>query len=260
MPDEIVLQRPKNSADLIEDLCRHANASDRALQQVRKEKAELEQRLNSQQAFINCTTPTDEPAVNELVDICAKKSRMWALLTNRQKENGTFNFLRSIVLGYGRMVSRNEATKTILRDSNLFDSAWYNQVYSDVSEIGIDPVSHYVLYGFGEGRWPNSLFDTRYYLKNNRDVLESGQNPLVHYIQCGWRELRNPNPFFDIKYYISANADVAEAGVEPLSHYLTFGFRELRETTTLFSVMDVIAANPQLDFTESNVLARFLHD
>ncbi|WP_426240739.1 hypothetical protein [Pararhizobium sp. DWP1-1-3] len=257
--NDMVLQASKSSAELIEDLCKHANASKRALQQVRREKAELETKLSSRQSLVNCTTPLDEPGVNELVDIAARKSRISAALSGKRRENGLVGSLRGFFHGRARVFWSDETSENILRGSNLFDAAWYNANYRDVAGNGIDPVSHYVRYGFGEGRWPNALFDTRYYLKNNRDVLESGHNPLAHYIQNGWREARNPNPFFDVNFYVSANADVALAGVEPLSHYLSFGFRELRETTTLFSIKDFIAANKHLDFTDTNVLAHFLH-
>jgi len=71
-------------------------------------------------------------------------------------------------------------------------------------------------------------FDTRYYLANNRDVAETGMNPLDHYLRFGWREGRKPNEWFDPQAYLTANQDVLKADIEPLLHYLEHGRREGR--------------------------------
>ena len=82
-----------------------------------------------------------------------------------------------------------------LVDSNaLFDRAWYLAKYKDVTNRGIDPVSHYLRYGAGEGRDPGPWFSTSWYLEKYSDVRRSGINPLVHYLQYGQQEGRLPMP------------------------------------------------------------------
>jgi serralysin len=53
-------------------------------------------------------------------------------------------------------------------------------------------------------------------------------NPLQHYELFGWREGRDPSASFDTLGYLAANPDVAAAGVNPLDHYLQSGIYEGR--------------------------------
>jgi glycosyltransferase involved in cell wall biosynthesis len=71
----------------------------------------------------------------------------------------------------------------IVRASGLFDAAYYVEQNPDVRGIGLDPVDHYVRYGWREGRNPSATFDTRFYL--GRHVPGRDRNPLIHYHQVG---------------------------------------------------------------------------
>ena len=42
----------------------------------------------------------------------------------------------------------------------------------------------------------SSLFDSDFYLSMNTDVAAAGVDPLGHYLEYGWRERRNPAEFF----------------------------------------------------------------
>lgn len=77
-----------------------------------------------------------------------------------------------------------------IRSSKLFDENWYLQKNKDLTDAGIEPVSHYILHGFREGRDPSNIFSTEGYLKNNPDVMQAAINPLLHYIKHGRREGR----------------------------------------------------------------------
>ncbi len=79
----------------------------------------------------------------------------------------------------------------------LFDAEWYLQQNPDVAEAGIDPLEHYMVTGWREGRDPHPMFDTSFYLEKNPDVAASGENPLVQYYLFGWKEGRQPHPTFD---------------------------------------------------------------
>ncbi|MDP3414621.1 glycoside hydrolase family 99-like domain-containing protein [Falsiroseomonas sp.] len=74
--------------------------------------------------------------------------------------------------------------------SGLFDRDYYLAAHPDVAAAGIDPVDHYLEYGWREGRDPSPLFSTRGYLKRHEDVLARGTNPLVHYVMFGRHEGR----------------------------------------------------------------------
>jgi serralysin len=53
-------------------------------------------------------------------------------------------------------------------------------------------------------------------------------NPLVHYNMAGWQEGRDPSVGFDTTGYLAANPDVAAAQINPLLHYLLSGMQEGR--------------------------------
>jgi hypothetical protein len=85
-----------------------------------------------------------------------------------------------------------QAAEQQVRQSGLFDAAFYLRNSPDVAQCGLDPLQHFVRYGAAEGRDPGPSFDTQYYLQNNPDVAASGASPLLHYIQYGAAEGRAP--------------------------------------------------------------------
>jgi len=89
-----------------------------------------------------------------------------------------------------------EAEIEEVRRSELFDAAWYADRYPDVVADGLEPLRHFMDYGWRELRDPNSLFDTKWYLQTHPDVADSGGNPLLHYIRHGAHERRDTSPNF----------------------------------------------------------------
>jgi len=67
------------------------------------------------------------------------------------------------------------------------------------------------------------MFDANYYLNNNPDVAKSGMDPLLHFIQFGWKENRNPDAQFDVAYYLETYPDVRISEINPLIHYIEYG-------------------------------------
>lgn len=82
----------------------------------------------------------------------------------------------------------------VLRDSGLFDAAWYLEHYPDVKTAGADPARHYLLHGAADERDPGPRFSTRHYLRLYADVKASGMNPVIHYLTAGWDENRSIHP------------------------------------------------------------------
>ncbi len=54
----------------------------------------------------------------------------------------------------------------------------------------------------------NGHFDEKYYLDNNLDVKNANIDPLAHYVKWGWRENRKPCQSFDNFEYIIQNYEV----------------------------------------------------
>ena len=74
------------------------------------------------------------------------------------------------------------------------------------------------------------MFDTKGYLGAYADVRAAGMDPLAHYDLYGWKEGRDPSASFDTKAYESHYADVKAAGIDPMLHYLENGSIEGRST------------------------------
>ena len=69
----------------------------------------------------------------------------------------------------------------------------------------------------------SDLFDSEYYLKKNEDVKKAKIDPIKHYLKFGWKEGRNPSAEFDNNEYLNKRPDVRVANICPLVHYLKFG-------------------------------------
>ena len=87
-----------------------------------------------------------------------------------------------------------------IKKSGLFDDHFYLRTYADCRRSDVDPLSHFIKFGFKEGRNPSASFDTNYYLESNPDVRTTNSNPLVHYIRFGKKEGRliHPNQLIKI--------------------------------------------------------------
>ena len=69
-----------------------------------------------------------------------------------------------------------------IRKNNLFDDEFYLNKYPKVKASGMDPLLHYIFFGFNEGKKPNKDFDGVFY-KYHYDDVEI--NPLIHYALYG---------------------------------------------------------------------------
>ncbi len=78
-----------------------------------------------------------------------------------------------------------------------------------------------------------NLFDEHYYFNKNNNVLISGINPLIHYLYYGYLEGKNPNAIFDGEYYLNKNKDVKKSKMNPLIHYSLHGIKENRKTNNI---------------------------
>ena len=74
----------------------------------------------------------------------------------------------------------------------------------------------------------SNMFDTNFYMNNYPDAAKSDMDPLLHFIKFGWKEKCNPNAQFDIASYLERYQDVRSSGMNPLVHYLKYGKTEGR--------------------------------
>lgn len=74
-----------------------------------------------------------------------------------------------------------------------FDANHYAFTYPDVTKTGADLLSHYLMFGSSEGRWPTADFNPSAYLLLHGDVADAGLEPFVHFVMSGRGEGRRTN-------------------------------------------------------------------
>lgn len=65
-------------------------------------------------------------------------------------------------------------------------------------------------------------FDAPYYMTKNADVLDAGLDPLEHFLTYGWREGRRPNDWFDPADYIACHPELVSSQTNPFVHFITY--------------------------------------
>jgi hypothetical protein len=76
----------------------------------------------------------------------------------------------------------------LIESSGYFDAEYYLETYPDVKNSNIDPILHFIKYGWKEGRNPSQFFNTTFYIETNLKSNVIRANPLVHYINYGKKE------------------------------------------------------------------------
>ncbi|WP_321900026.1 glycoside hydrolase family 99-like domain-containing protein [Paraburkholderia heleia] len=89
-----------------------------------------------------------------------------------------------------KSIAFDDADIALLRQSSLYDAAWYMLHHPEVEASKMDPAEHYLTIGGALGYRPGPEFDVKQYLKRNEDVAASGMNPVLHYIRFGELEGR----------------------------------------------------------------------
>lgn len=69
-----------------------------------------------------------------------------------------------------------------IKGSGLFDESWYLKKYPDVEMTGMDPVLHYVKYGWQLMRDPGPEFSSVFYVETNPVVKKKKLNPFIHFL------------------------------------------------------------------------------
>ncbi len=87
------------------------------------------------------------------------------------------------VLNVESTAQRLKQQKRLLADH--FDADFYNAMSSELPELGIDPLQHYLLYGWREDRDPAPWFSTRFYRRSYPQHENYRLDPLSHYLIWG---------------------------------------------------------------------------
>ncbi len=93
----------------------------------------------------------------------------------------------------------------------------------------------------------SKLLDVVYYLNKYDKVRLSGMDPILHYIYFGYNENKNPNPTFNSSYYLKKYKEVQNRNLNPLVHYGLYGMNEGRETEEKEELNSIIDTNKLLE-------------
>lgn len=137
-----------------------------------------------------------------------------------------------------------------------FDATWYAQNNPDVASAGVDPLTHYQIFGQKEGRAANAADVAKglwtQVMKNGAATQEmqsapstpSAPSPPVQSLADKSAQTFAANPYgFDAQYYLQQYPDIAASGVDPEQHYLQFGMNEGRARNGIAAQGGVPATN-----------------
>jgi hypothetical protein len=119
-----------------------------------------------------------------LNDALARLKQGWGYRLEDRLRSFATRSAKVFRVGRGRRANQREQLRTI-RESNLFDEAYYVEQNSDIAAANIDPAQHFLNLGWREGRSPSAAFSTTRYLKRHADVAALAVNPLLHYLEHG---------------------------------------------------------------------------
>lgn len=146
-----------------------------------------------------------------------------------------------------------EIQRRVIRD--YFDAEFYVRTY-DLRNVA-DPLGHYLLGGWQQGREPNADFVTLDHVSRNLHLNLSRLPPFYHYIST-YHLLGGTEPLmktaertaaggkqdaevisaitsdFDERYYLSSYNDIREAGADAIHHYIEHGWKEGRNPSEIF--------------------------
>lgn len=167
-----------------------------------------------------------------------------------------------------------------IRKSGLFDEKWYLNKNPDVKRAKMNPIHHYVNYGWKEGRSPSIRFDTNAYLSENYDVANAKICPLIHYINHGKNEGRpirtlsgsraqvndmqkvyttlKKSKQFNKKWYLKTYPDVKHARVNPVKHYINHGAHEGRNPSKHFNTKYYLNTHKDVKASGMNPLYHYI--
>lgn len=155
-----------------------------------------------------------------------------------------------------------EDERRAIAASGLFDAAFYLATSTDVAAAGLDPLDHFRVHGWREGRRPNLYFDPVWYAATHRiGDATAARNPLLHYIEGG--EARGCRPVADFDPAWFREVAAVPPGTMALAHLLAhrhahgfepeqptdFGFWADRATMAasgLFDLNHYLIANPDV--------------
>ncbi len=161
------IESGNNKQTAIEELKKSCAEKQSSIQHQSETLAQLHKQITTATQILEDLTGNDQET----------KNRTLALLN--AAPTGRFNRFSFI----GKQADEDNNPRNKLLKSGYFSSIYYLLHYPDIYENNIDPVSHYLEFGWKEGRNPSAQFDNSDYLKEHPELIEQGINPLLDFIE-----------------------------------------------------------------------------
>jgi len=117
----------------------------------------------------------------------------------------TARFLRLISKKKYNRKMQKYGDYSIVKNSDIFDGAYYLVLYPEVAKAGLDPVSHYLEHGWKDNLSTSRHFDREKYL---REVLKGKkENPVLHFEK---NKRKNKSVLFFHKKYLPSAAQITD--------------------------------------------------
>lgn len=155
-----------------------------------------------------------------------------------------------------------------------FDRTFYLDSHPELEATHVDPLLHFMAFGWRQGFDPTPDFSIAFYLEQCPDVRASGANPFEHYLRYGRREGRAASAAavgrrrplspderlmaseFDTEFYLTRYPELVAMNVDPLLHFFSFGWLQGKDPNAEFSTRFYLNRAPELVEAEINP---FLH-
>ncbi|HFU75142.1 MAG TPA: glycosyltransferase, partial [Arcobacter sp.] len=99
---------------------------------------------------------------------------------------------------------------SLIKESGQFDEKYYVEKYPGYKNSKLDPIRHFLRFGFKVNTNPNKYFNTSYYSNKYKDVKASQINVFVHYLVFGKSENRFINQRSQIVQKQKSQIDVKD--------------------------------------------------
>lgn len=145
------------------------------------------------------------------------------------------------------------AFKEVLKRN--FDKNYYLQNNPDVAASQIDPLEHFLQFGWKEGRGPSENFSIKSYLSNfvvnDSCDLSEGKKNIIKKRFYAKEDVERVQMNFDADFYYRCNSDVLASKDESFEHFMDIGWAEGRDPNENFSCYYYLKNNK--DIAKANV-------
>lgn len=220
--DKLLSEQGRLQKEREEIFSNEQNQLNKLMIETKKSANEIQQKLITENKRINKLLNDSDSSLQGVLGSSAWKFGSTVLSSVRRFRiswvGQVLLFVKALLSINLRNYVRMKQRMNIVRESGLFDSEYYLELYPLIKYSIKSPLEHYLGHGEREGRLPNSGFNPSYYQRHLEGIENKWHSSLVHYIKEGALTNFDPNPNFSNLLY--RKKFCLENDINPLAHYL----------------------------------------